>query len=60
MLGGNIGILHIQKIVSKNRLQEEEPPVEEPPEEEEPIARKAWVYGINNHVERLDAEVVQA
>eukprot|EP00438_Fugacium_kawagutii_P024571 Skav223351 [mRNA] locus=scaffold200:456668:457967:+ [translate_table: standard] len=27
---------------------------------EEHKERKAWVYGINNHVERLDAEVVQA
>ncbi|CAL1168391.1 unnamed protein product [Cladocopium goreaui] len=43
--------------------QEDEPPapteaLEE--QEEEPKERKAWVYGINNHVERLDTEVVQA
>ena len=53
-----------ESLVSQPKIsqhQEEEPPPEAPPEEEEPCStRKAWVYGINNHVERLDAEVVQA
>lgn len=45
------------------KAKEDEPPapteaLEE--QEEEPKERKAWVYGINNHVERLDTEVVQA
>ena len=53
-----------ESLVSQPKIsqhQEEEPPPEAPPEEEEPCStRKAWVYGINNHVERLDADVVQA
>ncbi|CAK9024219.1 unnamed protein product [Durusdinium trenchii] len=44
------------------KAKEDEPPPPDPPEEEEeePAKRKAWVYGINNHVERLSPEVVQA
>ncbi|CAJ1439223.1 unnamed protein product, partial [Effrenium voratum] len=38
----------------------EEPPPPEPQEEQEEPKRKAWVYGINNHVDRLDAGIVQA